>query len=112
MGPGIPILKFAAYVPAWVVILVSLDWLYEHLHGLGLTNNRNAFYSRPPLTEFVFLLLGLVGILVVSNANKVAPYFRTFVLAAVVTLISFGGWWWTEIMYDNQVIHSKPTLGQ
>jgi hypothetical protein len=55
-------------------------------------------------------MLGLLGVLIVFKADKIRPYFRTCILAAVVTLISFGGWWWTEILYDTQVIHSKPTL--
>jgi hypothetical protein len=109
---GHPILKLAAYLPACVVIVVSLYWLYGHLSTLNIKNNPNAFYSHPPLTEFVFLLLGSAGALVVFKADEIKPHFRTCVLAAVVTLISFGGWWWTEILYDTLVIHSWPTMGQ
>jgi hypothetical protein len=105
---GHRIFTFAAYLPACVVILLGFYWLHGHLSDLP--DNLYSFYSRPPLTEFVFLLLGLLGVLIVFKADKITPYFRTCILAAVVTLISFGGWWWTEILYDTQVIHSKPTL--
>lgn len=30
-------------------------------------------------------------------------------MAAVLTLIGYGSWWWTEVLYNQQVIHSSPT---
>jgi hypothetical protein len=109
---GRPVVKFAAYLPACAMILASCYWFHVHLGGKAFAHDPNAIYNHPPLTEFVFLLLGLLGALIVFKAREIRPHFRTFVLAAVVTLISFGGWWWTEIMYDTLVIHSWPTMGQ
>jgi len=107
-----PILKLAAYLPALALILASLYWLHVHVNGAAFARNPIAFYDLPPLTEFVFLLLGLAGAIVVFKSHEIKPHFRTCVLAAVVTLVTFGGWWWTEILYDNLVIHSWPTMGQ
>jgi hypothetical protein len=67
-------------------------------------------YVDPPLAEFVVLLIGIAGIVVTLRAEQATPYLRICTVAAVLTLISFGGWWWTEVMYDREVIHSQPIL--
>jgi len=67
-------------------------------------------YNHPPLAESVFLLLGLSGFVVIAKARQTASYVRTCLVAVVLTAISFGAWWWTEIMYDVEVIHSEPLL--
>jgi len=56
------------------------------------------------------ILLGIGGLFVVSKAKEAAFYFRTCVVAAVISVVCFGAWWWTEVMYDLQVIHSQPRL--
>jgi hypothetical protein len=104
-------LRVVTYLPPILVVLFGAWSFYGHLRTWHiLSSPADRFYSHPPLTEFVFMLLGALGILIVYTADKIRPYARTCILAAVITLISFGGWWWTEIMYDLQVIHSRPAL--
>jgi hypothetical protein len=108
---GHGILKFVPYLPPALVVLFGAWSFYGHLRTWQiLTSPTDRFYSHPPLTELVFMLLGTLGLFIVFKADQIRPYVRTCVLAAVVTLVSFCGWWWTEIMYDTQVIHSRPAL--
>jgi hypothetical protein len=66
--------------------------------------------SDPPLAELILVLLGIVGFSIVKRARAPAPYAATCVIAAIVTAICLGSWWWTEIMYDLQVVHSQIEL--
>jgi hypothetical protein len=56
------------------------------------------------------VILGGVGLFVIAKARPEKFYSPTFAVAAILTVISFGGWWWTEIIYDLQVINSVPKL--
>jgi hypothetical protein len=91
--------------PALMVVYASWS-LWEHFWIAP----SQSLYGNPPLAEFVLFVLGVVGFFVVAKATETPFYFRNFVLAAVITLISFGGWWYTEMMYDLFVIHSQPEL--
>lgn len=102
---GRPFLGALTFLPAGIITLLSIIQATVHWRSAG-----ESVYSDPPLTEFVFLLLGLTGLFVISKAEVATTYFRIFIVATVVTLISYGGWWWTEVMYDLQVIHSLPEL--
>jgi len=86
--------------------------LYYGVHSLCLHAYDPAknLYSDPPLAELVIVLLGALGLWVIPKAHPSISYFRICVIAAILTAISFGGWWWTEVMYDNHVIHSEPEL--
>jgi hypothetical protein len=75
------------------------------------TDINDRYYTDPPLAEFVLLLLGAAGFLIVLREEETGHQISTCLIAVVLTLISFGGWWWTEVMYDLQVIHSVPVLG-
>jgi len=94
-----------AFVPGG---LFSLYGIYSLQHHWLL--NADARYSDPPLAELVCFLLGVVGLLVVLKARTATYYVPTAMVATVLTVISFGGWWWTEVMYNLQVIHSVPQL--
>jgi hypothetical protein len=94
-------------LPAWIVVILALWQAREHWRSAA-----ESVYSDPPLAELVFLLLGIAGVFVTSKAEAVTTYLHICVVAAVVTVISYGGWWWTEVMYDLQVIHSLPELVQ
>jgi hypothetical protein len=99
------ILKGLTILPAALVTLYGSVQLWFHLHD-RIQNH----YSDPPLAEFVLILLGVFGLYVTLKAEKVPSYSRTCLVAAIVTVTCFGGWWWTEIMYDLQVVHSQPEL--
>jgi hypothetical protein len=102
---GRPVLKLLTFLPAGAVTLYGLMTFWLHWN-----KNTDTRYTDPPLAELVLLLLGGVGLLVISKAKHAAFYFPTCVVAAILTAICFGGWWWTEVMYDLQVIHSVPEL--
>ena len=102
-----PVLKGLTFLPAG---LVAAYGLYSLIVNHFIHPSRS-IYADPPLAEAVLLLLGVGGLFVVSKAKEAAAYFRTCVVAAILTVVSFGAWWWTEVMYDIQVIHSHPRLG-
>ena len=55
------------------------------------------------------VLLGLGGLCVRITDDNPRLFRNVCLLAAVLTLIGYGSWWWTEVLYDQQVIHSSPT---
>lgn len=96
--------KLIAFSAAGFLVICGAISLLNHWRG------RLSFYNEPPLGELVLLLLGVGGFFVIRNAKRDSNYGVTCAIASVLTLISFGGWWWTEIMYNLQVIHSQPEL--
>jgi hypothetical protein len=96
-------------IPFLLPVFVAVYGAYSVLmnHWIRPTES---IYRDPPLAEFVLILLGIGGLFVVSKAKEAAFYFRTCVVAAVISVVCFGAWWWTEVMYDLQVIHSQPRL--
>jgi hypothetical protein len=99
------LLKDLTIVPAALLTVYGGIQLWFHLQF-----RIQDHYSDPPLAEFVLILLGVFGLFVTLKAEKMPSYFRTCLVAAVVTVTCFGGWWWTEVMYDLQVVHSQPEL--
>jgi hypothetical protein len=65
-------------------------------------------FRDPPLAEIVLILLGATGFAAIAKAKGVKRYLPTCAVAAVLAVLSSGAWWWTEVMYDLQVIHSLP----
>ena len=102
-----PVLKALTFVPAAALALYGFISLLTHWTGKGLSA-----YRDPPLAETVLLLLGAVGVFVILKARHATYYGPLCILAAALSLVSFGGWWWTEVMYDLHVIHSVPDLPQ
>jgi hypothetical protein len=98
-------LKLLPLLPAGTVVVLAVLQATEHWRSA-----LESAYSDPPLAELVFLLLGVAGLFATFEAEAVPTYLHICVIAAVVTVISYGGWWWTEVMYDLQVIHSLPEL--
>jgi hypothetical protein len=115
--------KWLSFLPAGLLLFCGSYSLLGHFRGLSLRAQDlysttdptlrevlRGLYSDPPFAELVLLLLGAAGIFVTAKARKEASYLRTGLLAATITLVCFGGWWWTEVMYDLQVIHSQIEL--
>jgi hypothetical protein len=112
---------------------------WHHLAGHWKDPDLDAM-TEPPLVEVLLLLLGMTGIWLTSRikttpstanpihgrtaitghwltsrANRTPPrgnpsYVRTLIVATVITLACYGGWWWTEYLYDTQVIYTLPEL--
>jgi hypothetical protein len=70
------------------------------------------FYSDPPLAEIVWIILSVVGFAAILKGDTAFPYVRICLISGVIMAVSYGGWWWTEVMYDTQIIHSLPKLGE
>ncbi len=122
------IFRILTFLPAALVLLYGCYGLVAHWNSLFLKAHNLLIaqgvddrgptvwealgrqYSDPPVAEFVFLLLGIVGLFVIPKAEQAGSYFRTSVVAGMVTIACFGGWWWTEVMYDLQVVHSQIEL--
>ncbi len=99
------LLNAATFVPGLLITLYAAYSLWFHSR-----EKLDVLFSEPPLAELVFLLLGVIGLFIVARARYAPYYLPTAAVAAVLAIISFGGWWWTEVMYDLQVIHSVPRL--
>jgi hypothetical protein len=105
-------LKPLFFLPALAAIICALRSLWKHWFV-----NANSHYSDPPLAELVILLLAVIGLLVAwkpegSKPGKEMPYVRICCIAFLLMVVSFGGWWWTEVMYDLQVIHSLAEISE
>ena len=105
-------LKPLFFLPSLAAIIYALRSLWMHWF-LGA----NSHYSDPPLAEIVILLLAAIGLLVAwrpegSKPGKEMPYVRICCIAWVLMVVAFGGWWWTEVMYDRQVIHSLAEMSE
>jgi hypothetical protein len=97
--------KPLSYLPAWGLVLYGCLSVGVHLGKYGRLS-----YSNPPLAELVLVVTGTVGLLVTSHEGHSRFYRNAWLLALVVSVIAYGGWWWTEVIYDQQVIHSFHTL--
>jgi hypothetical protein len=88
------------------IVVIAYGFL-SLLHHVSV--RQGSLYRHPPLVEFCLLLLGVTGFFAVLRARHAALYPRVCVIAAFLCVASFCGWWWTEVMYDMQVIYSRPT---
>jgi hypothetical protein len=90
------------YLPTSALLAYGLFSLGKHISkGLPIGGD-------PPLAELILILLGFFGLLA-CNENGAAElrFFRNiWCIAAVLSLIAYGAWWWTEVRYDEHVIHS------
>jgi hypothetical protein len=93
--------RWLTFLPMLVAFLVGVYFFWKHIE-CNLGHN----LSEPPMVESASILLGLVGPLVVSRPEQPRFYFNGCLVGLTVYLIAFGGWWWTEVMYDQLVLHS------
>jgi hypothetical protein len=119
--------KYALYKPAVFFLLIGLWEMREHFanqhkHSLivGVETNKPAIgkstpisipyegHGDPPLAEGVIVLLGVGGLCLRLTDDSPRLFWNVCLMAAVLTLIGYGSWWWTEVLYDQQVIHSSP----
>ncbi len=114
------LLKCVSYAPAMACLLLGLWEMrqhFSHLHNLtrGLvvdsqaTPNPYEGHRDPPLAEAVLVLLGVGGLCLRLTDDNPRLFRNVCLMAGVLTLIAYGSWWWTEVLYDQQVIHSFPT---
>jgi hypothetical protein len=96
------------YLPAGALLAYGLFSLARHFSDLWKAGTSFP-YDDPPLAELVLILLGICGFLVCRRTSKedLRVFRNVWILAVVLSLIAYGAWWWTEVMYDEQVIHSN-----
>jgi hypothetical protein len=106
------------YLPAGASVVYGFLSMWQHFYSAAKVANVSNIvkatsvspYSDPPLAELVLLLVGIVGLLADSHEASSRFYRNACWLALIFSVISYGGWWWTEVIYDQQVIHSFHTL--
>jgi hypothetical protein len=81
--------------------------LYGHFQKL---NGDPDAFRDPPLAEMVMVLLGIAGLLVKARVDSRWKYAHGCMLSFALTILAYGAWWWTEVMYNQGVIHTYPTL--
>lgn len=109
-GPNMSNLrKYLLLLPAYAVLVLAVLGAYSHFH-----EKSGRLLVNPPLAEVAIFLVGSIGLYASmgTNLDSLRFYLRTGTVAAVLTVISLGGWWWTEVMYDLHVIHAVPELHQ
>ena len=67
-------------------------------------------FRDPPLAEMVMILVGISGLFAMAQMDSRWKYAQGVALSLALTIVAYGAWWWTEIMYNQGVIHSYPTL--
>lgn len=83
--------------------------VYSHFHNLGSEPDS---FRDPPLAEALMILVGMAGLLAKARVDSRWKYARGCGLSFALTIMAYGAWWWTEVMYNQGVIHAYPTLGQ
>jgi hypothetical protein len=87
----------------WIIPIVFLVvgamtlWRHYRLHWS---------LDDPPFMECAFLSLGLVAVSAVWKGVPLRPYATYFLLSMAVSGVACFGWWWSEVLYDQQVLQS------
>jgi hypothetical protein len=97
--------RVLSYAPAAAAVIYGCVSIMKHF-GKVVSYS----YSDPPLAELVLVLDGTVGLLVASHEQNSRFYRNACWLSLIFSVIAYGGWWWTEVIYDQQVIHSFHSL--
>ena len=66
--------------------------------------------NDPPIMEFTLMVLGFTGGFVLWSGAHQRRYGSWLLLSALLTGIAFFAWWWTEVLYDQLVLHSSFAL--
>jgi len=84
----------------------------QHADNETPSDNGNPYerHRDPPLAEGLLILLGVGGLFVPVADDNPRLFRNLWLMGLVLTLIAYGAWWWTEVLYDQQVIHSFPTV--
>jgi hypothetical protein len=67
-------------------------------------------FRDPPLAEGLMVLLGIGGFFAKARVESRSKYGNGFWLAGALTIVAYGAWWWTEVMYNQGILHTYPTL--
>jgi hypothetical protein len=101
-----PGLQYLVFLPPAALTGFGIYAIAEHVSNL-----RASLYSQPPTMETVIVLLGVAGLFVVPLNGNGKTYINGIFLGSVLTILAYLGWWLTEALYDQYVIHSILALG-
>jgi len=79
---------------AWSVYALR-SHLYDHWHNIA---------GEPPVMEIVLIAIGVAGLVLTLREVPPRPYRCAFMFSAVLTLLAYAGWWYSEVVYNNTVI--------
>jgi hypothetical protein len=85
----------------WAIPLIpaGFGFWFLHIHAHPLTD--------PPLMEIILIVLGLVGGYALWKGAPEGKYVvGSLLLSLLALVIAFLGWWWSELLYDQQVFYS------
>jgi hypothetical protein len=95
--------------PAALLILYGGYHFYSHFHQLNLSNDIDLFRD-PPLGETVMIIVGLAGLSARAPMQSRLNYARGCALSLAIAIMAYGAWWWTEVMYNESIIHAYSSL--
>jgi hypothetical protein len=87
------------------VALVGLGWF-----ALIFRHKVRVFLNDPPIMEVALIVLGVAGGIALWKGAPPRRYGLWLVLSSLPTGIVFFAWWWTEVLYDQLVLHSSFAL--
>jgi len=95
------------HAAAVALVLYGGYTLFSHFHNFS--GDPDSFRD-PPLAEGLMVLVGIAGLLARASADSRWKYAHGCGLSFALTMVAYGAWWWTEVMYNQGVIHAFPTL--
>lgn len=102
----------------------ALVWKHLEIRGISQLFHPHLSPDDPPFMECAGLMLALAGLYLATRHTppRASPtprgseivlktdmrtfYGTGFIVAALLTAVSYGGWYWTEVLYDRMVIDS------
>jgi hypothetical protein len=100
---GLGATQQAKHPVAWIIPIVFLAaggtsmWNHSTTHGFRLND--------PPFMECTLLILSLTAGVVMFNRVPQRSYGVYLLESLLMTAIAYFGWWWSEVLYDRQVLH-------
>lgn len=104
---GSAILKNLTYLPSAILVGLGVKWMLEHWETV---EKNYSVYSHPPAMEIIVILLGVGGLFVVVPEDDQKLYRNGFVLSLVFAILAYLGWWGTEVLYNQYVIHAMYSV--
>jgi hypothetical protein len=99
--------RFGSTYAAFALILYGGYRLYTHFQHF---QGDQDYFRDPPLAEAIIVLVGIAGLLAKAREESRWKYAHGCGLSLALTIVAYGAWWWTEVMYNQGVIHAYPTL--
>jgi hypothetical protein len=115
----IVVLRGAAFNGGVAFALCLFGWSAKHRNTVGWTAplfflgaailasiyHAGGREFEPPFMESTLFVLGGAGLYIVMKGMR-RNYGTALLVSFLITVMAFLGWWWTEVLYDQQVISS------